>query len=283
MDSQKRQTLELLALDIRRQIMRQLSSLGRGHIGGTLSLAELLAVLYGEVMNYRTDNPNWPERDHFVLSKGHAGPALYAALALNGFFPLEILDALNRPHTILPSHADRLKTPGVDVSTGSLGQGLSVALGIALGKRMKGMSSYVYAAVGDGECQEGQIWEAAMFGNQWKLSNIIAFVDNNKQQADNWTDSVCSIGDIRRRFEEFGWYAQEVNGHDVSEIYEAIMKAQSQKEKPNMIVLQTNKGQGLKKYQAKYGFHNGEVTQEEYEQFLKEFDESEKAIYAKGV
>ena len=235
--------LKRFATQIRLEAMREFRVLGFGHVGGTMSIVELLAVLYGEVMNIDPRNPGWKDRDWLVMSKGHAGPALYAALALKGFFPETELLTLNQAKTRLPSHCDRNRTPGVDMTTGCLGQGMSTALGVALGNRLDGRTNYTYLILGDGECDEGQIWEGALFGGHRKLSNLIGFVDFNKQQLDGYTKDICDLGNIAAKFAEFNWFVQDVNGGEVGEIQNAIEKAKAQQQ-PSMIVLNTVKGKG---------------------------------------
>jgi transketolase len=254
--------LKRFAAQIRIETIREIAGLGMGHIGGTMSLAEVLAVLYGGVMKIDPANPGWEERDWLVVSKGHAGPAVYATLALKGYFPMEELNTLNRPGTNLPSHCDRNKTIGVDMTTGSLGQGASSAMGIALGNRIDGRDSYTYLILGDGECQEGQVWETAMFAAQQRLSHLIAFLDNNWQQADGYIRDICDIGDVAKKFEDFGWFTHTVDGHDVAQIYEAIIKAQEQNGQPTLIVLNTIKGKGCSFAEGKVNNHNMPVTQE---------------------
>jgi transketolase len=242
--NQKVKALNVFANEIRIEAIRAMASVGMGHVGGSMSVAEVIAVLYGEVMRYDIQKPNWMQRDKLILSKGHSGPGLYAALALKGFFPLEMITTLNAPGTMLPSHCDRNKTPGIDMSTGSLGQGLSAASGIAYGDRQDGRESYTYCILGDGECQEGQIWEAAMFAAHHRQSNLIAFVDYNSKQLDGRLEDVLSLGDIAKKFEAFGWKVQDIDGHDVSAIYEAVQKAKEVQNVPNMIILRTVKGKG---------------------------------------
>ncbi len=238
------ETLRLLAERIRLATFEEFESLGFGHMGGAMSVVETLAVLYGEVMRYNPQNPAWAERDQLVMSKGHAGPALYATLALHGFFPQEMLLTLNKPGTRLPSHCDRLKTPGIDMTTGSLGQGISTACGIALAQKLDGIPARTYLILGDGECDEGQIWEGALFAPHFKLSNLIAFCDNNGQQLDGYTKDVMDLGDVAEKFSAFGWFTLTVDGHDVAAIADAVAKAQAQSQKPSMIVLKTKKGHG---------------------------------------
>ncbi len=242
MNVEKRQEVEQFARQIRIEALRALKNLGFGHVGGAMSVADVIALLYADEMNVDPKDPQKRTRDQLVLSKGHAGPTLYAALALKGFFPMEALATINTGGTILPSHCDRNKTPGVDMSTGSLGQGMSTAIGIALAQKMDGLAARTFLILGDGECDEGQVWEGAMFAAQQRVSNLIAFVDNNNQQLDGYLDDICGLGDIRQKFEDFGWNAVECDGHDVGAISEAIARADG--EKPNMIVLHTQKGKG---------------------------------------
>jgi transketolase len=236
--------MKTFARNIRIEVLKALGGLGFGHIGGSMSAADVLAVLYGGVLKVDPGNPTWEERDYFVMSKGHAGPALYAALALRGYFPLEELKTINTNNTRLPSHCDRNKTPGIDMSTGSLGQGMSTAIGIAQGNKILGKQNYTYLLLGDGESQEGQVWEGALYAPQHKLSRLIAFIDYNKQQLDGYTKDICDLGNLCRKFLDFGWYALEIDGHDVEAVAGAIELGKKQGEKPVMIVLHTQKGKG---------------------------------------
>jgi transketolase len=245
MDNHKNaKELRVIAEGIRLVTLQVLEGFGQGHIGGSMSIVETLAVLYGSELRCDPQNPNWEERDRLVLSKGHAGPALYATLSLRGFFPKEMLAELNQGGGRLPSHADRNKTPGVDMTTGALGQGISVAVGMALGSRMNKSDSITYLILGDGECNEGQVWEGAMFAAAHKLSNLVAFVDWNKQQLDGFTKDVLDMGDIADKFRSFGWFVQTVDGHDVGAIQSAVIAAKAQNDAPSMIVLDTVKGYG---------------------------------------
>lgn len=262
-----------LAAQIRMETVKEIGNLGIGHIGGSLSLGEVLGVLYGGAMKIDPENPKWEERDWLVLSKGHAGPALYATLAIKGYFPMEELKTLNHPGTNLPSHCDRNRTVGIDMTTGSLGQGASTAAGVALGHKLDEKSNYVYLILGDGECNEGQVWEMALFANQFKLGNLIAFVDYNKQQLDGYTKDICDIGDVAKKFEDFGWYSQNIDGHDVEKIYEAIEKAKEQKEKPSMIVLNTVKGRGCKFTEGILSNHNMSVSKDQMDKAVCDFEE----------
>ena len=233
-----------LSADIRIETIKAIAEAGFGHIGGAASLADVLGVLYGGVMNIRPEEPAWPDRDWLVLSKGHCGPGLYAALGIKGYFPMEALKTVNQPGTILPSHCDRLKTPGIDMTTGSLGQGISSAEGIALGNRMKGNDSYTYCIIGDGECQEGQIWEGAAFAAQQNLDHFILFIDYNKKQLDGKLETICRPYDIAKKFESFGWDAHTVCGYNCEEIAAAIDAAKEKTGCPSAIVLDTYKGIG---------------------------------------
>jgi len=271
--------MKRLSADIRIETIRTIAAAGFGHIGGSASIADVLAVLYGGVMNVDPKNPAWEDRDWFVLSKGHCGPALYAALALKGYFPMEWLDTLNQPGTRLPSHADMQKTPGVDMTTGSLGQGMSAAVGIAMGNRVKGKQSYTYCIVGDGELNEGQIWEAAQAACHHKLDRLIVFVDWNKKQIDGRLEAVNDPLDISRKFDSFGFDSVVVKGYDVEEIYYAIERAKEIKEKPHVIILDTIKGLGVSFAERVEANHYLVISQEMAKEGI---DEIEKR-YAQGT
>lgn len=245
------------ATKIRIETIRCIKQRGFGHIGGSMSIADVLAVLYGNIMKYDPKDPAWKERDYLVVSKGHAGPALFAALALKGFFPVEWLATLSEPGTRLPSHCDRLRTPGVDVSTGSLGQGLSITAGIAQVFGMRKQENRVYAVLGDGECAEGQIWEAAQYASHYKLNRLVAFVDWNKRQVDGYLEDIMSVGDIAEKFEAFGWMAAVVDGGDVRAIQQAVLELQKkQADRPAVVVLDGIKGSGVPEFeQMEYNHH----------------------------
>ncbi|MCM0650824.1 transketolase [Clostridium swellfunianum] len=265
----KIQELKKLAAEIRIETIRMIGHLGFGHIGGALSIADTLAVLYGEVMRYDVKNPKWADRDWLVCSKGHGGPAIYSSLAIKGFFPKEELLTLNTPGTHLPSHCDRNLTTGIDMTTGSLGQGSSLAVGVALGNRLSGRNSYTYLILGDGELQEGQIWEAVMFSAQKKLDNLIAFVDYNKKQLDGYTKDINDLGDVKAKFESFGWHGQEVDGSDVEQIINAIENAKAAKGQPSVIVLHTVKGKGAAFVENELSNHHMVVSKEKAEEAIK--------------
>jgi transketolase len=267
---EKIKEVNILATQIRIETVKMLGHLGFGHLAGALSLADTIAVLYGLEMKYDPQNPQWDQRDWLVSSKGHAGPAIYAALAIKGFFPLEQLLTINTPGTHLPSHCDRNLTLGIDMTTGSLGQGASTAIGVAEGHRYQKKENWTYLILGDGECQEGQVWEAASYAGGHKLDQLIAFVDNNKQQLDGFTDDVHPMFDIRAKFESFGWHAVDVKGNDVQAIHEAVQKAKLKKGQPSMIVLDTVKGEGASFVAGKEQNHHVTISKEEMTQALEE-------------
>lgn len=273
--------LRIFAAQIRMTALRGLSKLGAGHIGGSMSMSDLMAVLYGGVMKIDPKDPGWPERDWLVVSKGHCGPAVYAALALRGFFPEEEIETINQPGTRLPSHCDMNLTPGIDMSTGSLGQGMSTALGAAWGNRYQKRDSYTYLVLGDGECEEGQVWEGALWAHQHKLGNLIAFIDCNKKQLDGYTKDVCDLGDLRQKYEAFGWDAVEVDGHDVEAIVRAIARAKQTDDRPHMIVLQTEKGKGCAFAEDVFYNHHIKFTAEQYEQAVAALQAEIDALQAK--
>ncbi len=234
-----------LSADIRIETTKAIAEAGFGHIGGSASIADVLAVLYGGVMRIDPTNPAWENRDWLVLSKGHSGPALYAVLALKGYFPMGWLKTINKPGTKLPSHADRLRTPGVDMSTGSLGQGISAAVGIYLANRLQHRDTWTYCIVGDGELNEGQVWEACQQANHRQLDRFICFVDWNKKQLDGRLEDINEPLNIEEKFRAFGFDVETIKGYDVEEIYNAIQSAKAVKGKPHCIVLDTIKGLGI--------------------------------------
>jgi len=262
--------LQELALRIRIGAMEEFNALGFGHVGGSLSIADLLAVLYGAVMRVDPKNPSWPERDKLVCSKGHAGPAVYATLALKGFFPYDMLASLNQPGTNLPSHCDKNKTPGVDMTTGSLGQGTSLAVGLALGDRLSGRDSRTFLIVGDGELNEGQCWEAAMFTAAKKLTNITWIIDDNKRQLDGWTANVLNPFNFEEKFRAFGFDAVTVKGDDVMGLYEALTAPVG--DKPKAIVLDSVKGAGVADVVNTFGNHSMSPSKDTCDKWLAELN-----------
>lgn len=274
--------LNIFAAQIRKAALRAMNAFHGGHVGGSMSMSELMAVLYGEAMNVDPQNPQWEERDWLVVSKGHCGPAVYGTLALMGYFPEDELDTLNKEGTRLPSHCDRLHTPGIDMTTGSLGQGVSCAVGAAWGLKCQGKPNRVYTILGDGECDEGQVWEAALFAATKKLSNLTAFVDYNKKQLDGWTEDICALGDLRRKFEDFGWNALEVDGHDVTAIAEAIQQSKACADKPTMIILNTVKGKDCCFAEEMFFNHFIRFSQEEYESAIQWLDKKIEMLEQEG-
>ncbi|MEZ8143180.1 transketolase [Enterovibrio sp. FF113] len=232
--------IESFNLSIKKEMATALLNMGYGHFGGCLSVTETLACLYGRYLKHDPANPQMKDRDLFVLSKGHAGPALYATLALRGFFDISWLKTINANGTNLPSHADMKKTPGVDMTTGSLGQGISCATGMAAGS-----DSNVFTIVGDGELQEGQCWEAIQFAAHHKLSNLVVFVDNNKRQLDGDINDIQASFDLQKKFESFGFQSLSVDGGNVEAICDVIEKAIATNDRPTAIILDTEKGQGM--------------------------------------
>lgn len=276
--------LKKFATQVRIETVKAIANMGLGHMGGSLSIADFLTVLYnGELRNIDPKNPQNPNRDLLVMSKGHCGPALFATLALKGFFPVSELMTLCKGGSRLPSHCDRIRTPGIDASTGSLGQGLSVANGFAYGAKLNGKDQRVYCIMGDGEIQEGQIWEAAIWANQYKLNNLIGVVDWNKKQIDGPLEKYMDMIDIAKKFETFGWYAVTVKGDDVEAIQAAIADIKAnQGDRPGLIVLDTVKGGGVKYISDMYYNHCIPVPEEMRDECLKELDETMKSLEAEA-
>jgi transketolase len=271
MDAERLNLLTDKCRHIRYLLLDEIGKLGVGHLGGCLSAVEALVVTYYNHMRVDPANPQKAGRDRFVLSKGHAGPVLYAILADKGYFPLSWLDTLNRPGTKLPSHADMNRTPGVDMTTGSLGQGFSCAVGIALGAKLRADGARVYAMIGDGESDEGLIWEAAMLAAHKKLDNLIAFTDYNKMQLDGQIKDINGLEPLEDKWRAFGWNARSVDGHDVAEIDAAAESAKAQTEKPSMIILNTHKGKGVSFLEALWeNNHNVTLTPEQHALALEE-------------
>lgn len=268
----KYRELQETANEIRKLTIKEIGELGVGHVGGAVDLAELMAVLYYDAMNVDPKNPKMEDRDRLVLSKGHAGPVLYATLASKGFFPTEQLSTLNRPKTHLPSHCDMRLTTGIDMTTGSLGQGFSAAMGMAMAAKMDKKDLTVFTVVGDGESQEGQIWEAAMFAGSKKLDNVIAFTDYNNMQIDGCLEEVNGLYPLDDKWKSFGWHVQEIDGHDCKAISLAIDIAKKTKGLPHMILLHTIKGKGISFAENKVSSHNMPVTEEMWKQAVAEIE-----------
>lgn len=266
--------LQKIANAIRMDILTETYNAGSGHPGGSLSCADILTYLYFEAMNIDPQNPAWEDRDRFVLSKGHAAPALYAALAEKGYFSKDLLPSLRQIGSILQGHPDMRKVPGVDISTGSLGIGLSNACGMALAGKLQNKNYRVYAVTGDGELQEGQIWEAAMFASHYHLDNLTVFVDANGLQIDGKTTDVLSPEPIEERFSAFGWYVKRIDGHDFNAIDEAVKETAKIKGQPSVIVCDTVKGKGVSYMENKAGWHGVAPKKEDYEIALAELQEN---------
>lgn len=249
--------LERRATEMRADIVRMIAEAGSGHPGGSLSCADILAALYfGGVLEHDPENPEWEGRDRFILAKGHAAPALYAALAQAGYFPTDELATLRKLGSRLQGHPDSNQLPGVEVSTGSLGQGLSIAAGAAAGLKLDGKPQAVFALLGDGECQEGQVWEAAMFAAHRGLDNLVAVVDRNGLQIDGRTCDVCDPGDLGAKFAAFGWDVTEVDGHDASALVEILGAAKAARAgKPHAVIARTVKGKGVPFMENEAGWH----------------------------
>ena len=263
---------------IRKDILIMLNKALSGHTGGSLSCVEILVTLYFKVMKLKRENPYWEERDRFVLSKGHAAPALYAVLSDIGFIPREELWTLRRVGSRLQGHPNSRLVSGVEISTGSLGQGLSIANGMALGLRLDGLKSHVFCMLGDGELQEGEIWEAAMTASHYKLSNVTAIVDYNKIQLDGFLTNVMNVEPIGEKFRSFGWNVFEVDGHNIEQLIEVLSydnKADSSietKGKPKIVIAHTIKGKGVSFMENKVEFHGRAPTDQELKRALKELE-----------
>jgi len=268
-------TLKKDALEIRVLTIDMIGYLGKGHIGGSLSIADVLALLYRRHMRVDPKNPTEMDRDRLVLSKGHAGPALYSTLAYHGFFPQDWLHTLNVGGTNLPSHADMNRTPGIDMTAGSLGQGLSAAVGIALGNRIDRRDYYTYCIIGDGESNEGQVWEAAQSAAQWKLDTLIAFTDYNKMQLDGWMTDIMNVEDLNAKWLSFGWFVQRVDGHDFAQMDVAIERAKAESCRPSMIILDTIKGKGASIAEYNPANHSMNFDYETAQKLIAELREKE--------
>ncbi|MGL1892921.1 MAG: transketolase [Spirochaetaceae bacterium] len=244
MSNEDLKELEVIAKEVRKNTIDSIGYLGVGHIGGAMSIVELLTILYYRKMKIDPKNPKMEDRDKLVLSKGHAGPALYSILAQKEYFPIEWLRTLNQGGTKLPSHCDMNMTPGIDMTTGSLGQGLSSAIGLCLAMKLDKIDRNVFTIIGDGESQEGQNWEAAMTAAHYKLNKLIAFTDNNKMQIDGYTNEIMPIDDLEKKWSAFGWNTQRIDGHDFKALDKAIDNARACTDKPSMIIMDTIKGKG---------------------------------------
>ena len=266
--------LELMAKKVRKGIIEAVYSNNSGHPGGSLSIADILTVLYFKEMNINPKNPKWEDRDRLVLSKGHCSPALYSCLANRGYFPVEDLKTFRNINSYLQGHPDMKNIPGVDMTTGSLGQGLSSANGMAIAGKMEGKDYRVYCVLGDGEIEEGQIWEAAMTSAKYKLDNLCVIVDNNNLQIDGKIEEVMSPYPIDEKFRSFGFQIINIDGHNIREIIDALDVAKNVKEKPVCIIAKTIKGKGISYMENKAEWHGKAPNEEQYELALKELEEN---------
>ncbi|OGN91266.1 MAG: transketolase [Chloroflexi bacterium RBG_13_50_10] len=262
--------LEKMAKKLRRHVITMIATAGSGHPGGSLSAADIVTALYFKVMSHDSKNPQWPDRDRFVLSKGHAAPILYAALAECGYFPVEELSTLRKLGSRLQGHTDRTLTPGVEMSAGSLGQGLSYGIGMALAGRLDKRDYQVYVLLGDGECEEGQVWEAAMFAPHHGVDNLTAIVDHNDLQLDGRVCDIMGLEPLTDKWRAFNWHVLEINGHDIKEVLQALKKAREIKGKPTVIIAHTVKGKGVSFMEGNVDFHGKAPNPQETEQALKE-------------
>ena len=276
MDFSEKKQLSLKACKVRQHIIEGTFNAKSGHPGGSLSAADVITFLYFKEMKVDPANPQWAGRDRFVLSKGHAAPALYGVLAEKGFFPADEIKNLRKPSSFLQGHPDMKGVPGVDMSTGSLGQGVSCAVGMALAGKVASKDYRVYSVLGDGEIQEGQVWEAAMFASHKKLDNLTIFIDNNNLQIDGTMEEVNSPYPIPEKFAAFGWNTVEIDGHDFDQIEDAIAQAKSVKDKPTAVIMHTVKGKGVSFMENQVGWHGVAPNAEQYENAMNEL----KAQYA---
>jgi len=262
--------LKKLAKKIRLRVLHMLTTAGSGHTGGSLSAADVAVAIYFSKMNFDPKNPLWKERDRFILSKGHAAPLLYAIMGEAGYFPLDTLNLLRKVESPLQGHPCCTSLPGIEVSTGSLGQGLSVANGMALGLRLDNNPARVYCIMGDGEIQEGQVWEAAMTAAHYKIDTLCAVVDNNGLQIDGPVQKIMGIAPLHDKWASFGWHVIDVNGHNMEQILGALDEAERTKGKPTVIIAKTTKGKGVSFFEDKVEYHGVAPSSEEYEKAVKE-------------
>lgn len=270
MDSEKKQFLSRMANEIRKSVLTEVYCANSGHPGGSLSIADILAYLFFEKMNVNKDDPNDPERDRLVLSKGHTAPALYAALAEKGFFPKEDLTGFRKSDSYLQGHPDMKGVPGVDMTTGSLGLGVSAACGMAKSAKIFKKDYKVYAILGDGELGEGQVWEAAMFAGHYKLDNLCLFIDFNGLQIDGPITEVMNSTPIGKKYEAFGFFVIDIDGHDLEQIDNAVKQAGDNKGKPTAIICHTTKGKGVSFMENKAEWHGTAPNKEQYETAMEE-------------
>ncbi|MBK8500733.1 MAG: transketolase [Saprospiraceae bacterium] len=258
------QFLSKKAKEIRGEILKMVHRANSGHLGGSLGSADLLVALYYHIMQHNPDNPGWDKRDRFILSKGHCTPVIYAILADIGYFPKEDLLTFRRPGSHLQGHPYQPKTPGIEASTGTLGLGISTAMGMALAAKLKGESHHYYVLCGDGEIQEGQVWEAAMFANKYELNNVVAFVDRNYLQTDGHSEDIMPLDPLAPKWESFGWQVHTIDGHNYSQIIETVQMAK-RSSKPTMIIANTIKGKGVSFMENQVEWHGKPTSQDEFD------------------
>lgn len=264
--------MQAMAKKLRRHIIQMIGRAGSGHPGGSLSAVEIVTALFFNVLHHTPDNVCLPERDRFILSKGHAAPVLYAALAESGYFPVSELDTLRQLGSRLQGHADCTVTPGVEMSAGALGQGLSFSIGVALSARLDGLPFRVYTLMGDGECDEGQVWEAAMAAAHFKVDNLTAIVDNNGIQLDGWNRDIMNIEPLAEKWAAFGWHVIETDGHDIKNLLESFRKAREIKGKPTVLIAHTIKGKGVSFMENNPDFHGKAPNPDQVKMALKELE-----------
>ncbi|OGO03018.1 MAG: transketolase [Chloroflexi bacterium RBG_13_53_26] len=262
--------LERIARTLRRHIISMTATAGSGHPGGSLSAVEIITCLFFQVLRCRASDPEWVERDRFILSKGHAAPLLYAALAETGYLPVGELCTLREMNSRLQGHPDKTCTPGVEMTCGSLGQGLSFGIGVALAARLNSLDYRVYVLLGDGECDEGQVWEATMSAAHFRIDNLVAIIDHNKLQIDGWNREVMNLEPFPDKWHAFGWHVVEVNGHDILQLLAAFGEAKQMKGRPTAIIAHTIKGKGVSFMENNVDFHGKAPTPEEADRALKE-------------
>lgn len=280
MEEQLKTALAKRALEIRKYVIEEVYSAQSGHPGGSLSIADVVAYLYFHELRVDPSRPDWEDRDRFVLSKGHCVPAVYAALALKGYFPTDWLKGFRHIDSLLQGHPNMLDVPGLDMSTGSLGQGISAACGMALSAKIFGKAYRTYAILGDGELEEGEVWEAAMFAAHYKLDNLVAFVDFNGLQIDGQVTDIMSPLPIAGKFREFGWHVVEISAHDLDAIDAAYTLAKTVQDKPTMIVARSVKGKGVSFMENMASWHGTAPNKEQYEQAMKELNEAQAKLEA---
>lgn len=265
--------LKRLALTIRKDIVRMTTAAGSGHPSTSLSAVEIMTALFFNVLRHDPSNPNWPERDRFILSKGHGAPVLYSVMARSGYFPPDRLMTLRKLDSPLQGHPERQRVGGVEASTGSLGQGLSIGIGMALSAGVDHKNYRVYVLTGDGEIDEGQVWEAAMFAAHHRIDNLTAIVDRNGQQQDGWVKDIINTEPLVEKWRSFGWHVIDINGHDLQQVLKAFEESRAIKGQPTVIIARTVKGKGVSILENNTNFHGVPLTPEQMEQALKELEQ----------